>query len=192
MKARAPWLLTIASILGLLSPLLAQDLLTGSSADTGSSSSGSTTINYGKCGDGCLKCSFEGKCLFCDLKNTYFWNNDGCVKYSIENCIEYTYKGTCIKCAEKYYLIDKGCRAVEEANQTPYCTFYRSETTCDACETGYYMFQQECKSIRNKIESCLSYNSTGSKCENCSAYPLSTDFTQCDKTASEDIANCKL
>lgn len=41
---------------------------------------------FGSCGEGCLKCSSEDKCLICDFQNFYLLKENACEKTVIDFC----------------------------------------------------------------------------------------------------------
>ena len=99
-----------------------------------------------KCDKGCLKCTPEDTCLFCNLKNSYILEGDKCVQKSMDYCEFLDMNGSCLVCSKDHYLEKTGdCLPVDAANVIHDCVFYRTSTQCYACEGGLSLKNNECR-----------------------------------------------
>lgn len=149
------------------------------------------SVDFQLCNEGCIKCSDNGKCEFCDIQKNYFLNNNTCVKITILNCSSYTFKGNCKECAVNYYLTESKCKIVDESNRVPNCLQHKSPGVCLQCEPTHILIQGDCNSIGTTIDKCKKYNSSGTLCKNCQEHVLEQNFKTCDQNFST-VANCKL
>ena len=163
-------------ILTLLPPIESQDT--------------STSIDYQLCNTGCLKCSTDGKCQFCDIQSDNFLKNDTCARFSINNCQEYTFNGDCKRCDSIFYLTEGVCEIIDESNRIPNCFTHSSPGICKVCTNDYILIQGECVAITTAKDNCVTYNDSGTLCTNCANYVLSTDFQSCNKNF-ELTLNCQ-
>ena len=150
----------------------------------------SVQINHQLCNEGCLKCSPQGNCEFCDVQRNYFLNNDTCIKITIQNCVVYTFKGNCKSCDTNFFLIDSKCKEIEENNRVKNCFIHKSPGICMECKDNHIVVKGSCDSINLDIESCRRFNSSGTLCTNCEDYVLAENFDKCDK-GFPSLSNCK-
>lgn len=148
------------------------------------------SVDFQLCNNGCIKCSSVGKCEFCDIRDDNFLKNDTCAKFSINNCVEYTYDGNCKQCDPVYYLAEGVCELIDESNRIPNCLVHRSPGICQTCQLEYILVQGECIAITTTKDGCVTYNESGTLCTNCANFVLSTDFQICDKNY-KPTANCQ-
>lgn len=148
------------------------------------------SIDYQLCNTGCLKCSDNGKCQFCNIEEDNFLKNDTCARFSISNCEEYTFDGDCKRCVDVYYLTEGVCELIDESNRIPNCYIHRAPGICTECGNEYILIQGECVAITTAKDNCVSYNASGTLCKNCKNYVLSTDFQSCNKNF-ELTLNCQ-
>ena len=57
-----------------------------------------------RCTEGCLRCTPDNKCLYCDVLEDYRLFNGRCVKSETNNCVLVNDKNHCLKCKEEFYL----------------------------------------------------------------------------------------
>ena len=57
-----------------------------------------------ECSKGCLKCSENNECQFCDNLRFFILENQSCNQIQIENCLQIDSKGTCQSCQSLYHL----------------------------------------------------------------------------------------
>lgn len=55
-------------------------------------------ISKQTCSEGCLACGANSRCLLCDFKNGYAFNEMNCVKNQIKNCLTINISGNCLAC----------------------------------------------------------------------------------------------
>lgn len=57
-----------------------------------------------RCLEGCLRCSPENKCLYCDVLNGYQLRSGRCMRPEIPNCVVTNDKAQCLRCESGFYL----------------------------------------------------------------------------------------
>ena len=142
-----------------------------------------------ECDKGCLKCSPEDICLFCNLLNFYYLQNGVCIEQKPEFCYLIDQVGVCTVCQEGYYLdIQKNCIKVTTEQQIIGCILYDSQSTCLKCKPGQIIIDTECKDVPTLIDNCEDYSSDGLVCLDCFKEFFQETSTKC--TAIETQPHC--
>ncbi len=134
-----------------------------------------------ECAPGCLSCTQDKECLFCDNKRyKYIPDKFSCEEYVIEDCEIQSQDGECLQCFPLYNL-DGNTGTCVRVTDNNHCHYYHGN--CILCEAGYYMTQGECTKVIDLIPNCLAYQSEN-LCTLCSGNTsLSNDRTSCIKLA---------
>lgn len=170
-----------------------------SAANTTTTSSSATTTatttagaQASLCNTGCLACSTDSKCLYCDLSQGYYLQKDSCAALpKLDNCTYRSIFGDCLLCDQTYYIDSGKCVAVPTASVIAHCAIYavsNMKFSCTACASGFVVSSGTCQAVKIQIADCTAYNAEGSACLACGSKVPSTSFDSCD--AAPIAANC--
>lgn len=144
----------------------------------------------GECLSGCLKCSSNDDCLFCDFKNNYFLLGTICQVITFQNCALQNTVGTCVSCEKGYFLDFSTGKCAKVTPEISNCSVYLTTSTCSQCEAGFIVSNSACVAVPKPIEGCQVYDSsTSGLCVVCATgRVLSLDASRCDSAPA--VANC--
>ena len=148
-------------------------------------------LTLSECGPGCLKCTPERKCAFCDLSKNYRKVEGGCEKFEAKDCEFASPTGFCRLCKPNTYLdiINGVCITISETLQVDNCLYYSAPKICTLCGSNYFLKSADlCEQITNPISNCVVHD-INQKCKQCkSSYVLNIDKTECVSDPGEK--NC--
>ena len=129
------------------------------------------TFTKNLCTKGCLKCTFDFKCLICDTTNFYKSINNTCEKIIKPNCSKINLQGDCLTCKTSYWLnsTTKKCVLVENEKIVKNCVLYSNSQICKACEPHFFIDGGICKGVDMTAQLM-----------NCKVYQLATTCASCD------------
>lgn len=134
------------------------------------------------CAAGCLKCSSDKTCVFCDVSAMYYLKDNECIEASFDNCAKILSNGTCVRCKENYYLDSNKCVKVNENGMITNCSYYFSNQTCIACRPLFYLTNNKCVQTSMTMLNCLVYSTNNTTCDECDpGAVLSFDNKTCTK-----------
>ncbi len=136
---------------------------------------------YSRCLEGCLRCSPDFDCLYCDIKNHYYLKNDRCFKSTQKNCLLMNERNQCLKCADNFYLdrFTNSCIELFTQIKVENCSYHSRPNYCEVCSKGFFMLKGACMEIASPISSCEVENSRA-ECERCDKnYIRSYDRKSC-------------
>ncbi len=133
------------------------------------------------CAQGCLQCGKTGVCSICDGFNRYFLTKTGCKRIEKPNCVYINSNADCVVCDNDHYLDTGNCLAVPSENKIQNCLHYQSQSTCSECSAGFYLEKKACVTVKQTIEGCEIYDTSGVACTKC----------QAERTISIDQKSCK-
>lgn len=143
-----------------------------------------------RCLEGCLRCSEDNRCKFCNILKGYSLEYGRCIKKQVPNCLEVNEKNRCKICEEKYYLDTVSLRCVELPLSTNVdnCLYHLGPGNCKQCVTGFSLKKGGCIEIGSPIPDCEIENSRA-ECKRCnSGFILSIDQKNC--IAQPELENC--
>lgn len=122
------------------------------------------------CHKGCLKCTPENECLYCDASQFYKLTDGRCVASPIDNCLTMDERGRCINCAENYYIdpIQFTCIALPSSFIVTNCAVHVAPRACSNCKIGFVLKNGVCEASSNVIQNCSLQNAKG-KCLVCNS-----------------------
>lgn len=138
------------------------------------------------CLEGCLRCSPDYKCLYCDVTQQYYLTNDRCLKSTLTNCLLQNEKNNCLICKENFYLdkFTNACIELIPQLSVENCSYHASPNSCKVCSKGFYALRGNCININSPIGNCDVENSRG-ECERCaSGFVRSIDRRSCQAKPS--------
>lgn len=136
------------------------------------------------CHKGCLSCTPENECLYCDARQFYKLVGGRCVAFPIDNCAQMDEKGRCVTCADNYYVdpVQFSCIALPNSFIVTNCAIHLGPKDCSFCKTGFVLKNGVCEANSNVIANCTYQNSKG-KCLSCA----SGNMLNVSRTACIDI-----
>lgn len=123
-----------------------------------------------ECLQGCRICSPNNACMFCDFELNYALVGTNCRVYTLPNCTLMDPVGTCLICANNYYLdpFTTNCITLPSSGTLPNCLQYSGQQQCTLCATGFYVLNGNCVAVPNVIPNCQISNSIDpTKCQLC-------------------------
>lgn len=152
-----------------------------------------TTSSSSLCTEGCLMCSSNEKCLFCDYIKSFYLTDGACsVKPRLDNCDLRNLVGDCIICSIGFYLDNGKCVAVPTGSVIAECEYYNyvgNVFSCVLCKVGYILSANTCTKVKTLITGCRIYDSDGLKCVECLNGLPNMTFDECD-TSKNTTPNC--
>ena len=143
-----------------------------------------------RCLEGCLRCSENNRCKFCNILRGYSLEYGRCIKKEVPNCLQVNERNRCKLCSEDFYLDTVSLRCVELPLSTKVenCLYHLGPGSCRQCTTGFSLKKGACSEIGTPIADCEVENSRG-ECKRCnSGFILSIDQKIC--IAQPQIENC--
>ena len=144
-----------------------------------------------ECLQGCLKCSSNNECQYCDFTKNFYLQDGSCQNGQIENCEVYSVQGQCLLCQPNFYLdeVTNQCLAVFESIRIEHCVYYETENSCMTCEPTFYLNGLNCSSVTTTIDNCKTYTDLD-KCGECvEGFIIQHDQKGC--LEEKDVANCQ-
>lgn len=148
------------------------------------------SITQERCLEGCLRCSEDNKCLYCDVLNGYQLRSERCIKPQIPNCVLTDEKFHCLRCNPDYYLnrtLNKCMELITEI-RVENCEIHEGPKTCQLCQKNFYLKNGACISISSPISNCRLENGRGVCLECEPEYIRSVDKKSC--LVKPEIQNC--
>lgn len=115
------------------------------------------------CNKGCLKCTSDNECLYCDATQFYLLVDGRCIASPIDGCVQMDEKGKCVTCKENYYVdpVKYTCIALPSTLQVTNCAEHIGPQSCNYCKTGYVLVNGSCQQTANVIANCTHQNAKG-------------------------------
>lgn len=129
------------------------------------SSIGCATIN--RCGTGCMRCSPEGACLFCDPRQSLVLSSSGgCAASRRPNCRTLGVSGDCLVCSAGFRPDPSGSGGcVVVAEPLANCVIQTGLASCARCARGYRPGGAEsaeaCTAVSQQVPRCEVYGTAG-------------------------------